>query len=257
MHIRRTFNRTVFLFFSFFVYSTTACADKTGNPYRLEVMDAASAHASAGYTIQVGAYSSKANAYRVIDRLQSHGIDAYCFSWENGLFKVRFGRFPTRDAAAERANRVYAEGAISDFLIVKTTFIETPGILELEPALREEIVETTRRFIGLPYRWGQMSATEGFDCSGLTMTVYRLNGLRLPRSSVGQWRTGTPVKQRHIKKGDLVFFLISGKNRVSHVGIYVGGGYFIHAPGKGKHIRTDSLSNNYFRTKYAGARTFF
>ena len=80
MHIRRTFNRTVFLFFSFFVYSTTACADKTGNPYRLEVMDAASAHASAGYTIQVGAYSSKANAYRVIDRLQSHGIDAYCFS---------------------------------------------------------------------------------------------------------------------------------------------------------------------------------
>ena len=69
-------------------------------------------------------------------------------------------------------------------------------------------------------------------------------------------KTGTPVPSGQLEKGDLVFFETSGRGRVSHVGIYTGEGRFIHAPGKNKQIRFDSLSSGYFRSRYAGARTY-
>ena len=88
------------------------------------------------------------------------------------------------------------------------------------------------------------------------MTVYRLNGLELPRNSRSQYQTGRPVPRNALEKGDLVFFATGSRNRVSHVGIYSGRGQFIHAPGKGKTIRTASLSSRYFQERYAGARRY-
>ncbi|MBT3185936.1 MAG: C40 family peptidase, partial [Nitrospina sp.] len=127
-----------------------------------------------------------------------------------------------------------------------------------EPAkngLRNEIVATARRFVGLPYQWGGTSAKSGFDCSGLVMAVYHLNGITLPRTSKEQFRIGKLLPQNDLAEGDLVFFDITGRNRVSHVGIYVGAGKFIHAPGRGKTIRTDSLSNTYYAPRYKGGRS--
>jgi len=117
-------------------------------------------------------------------------------------------------------------------------------------------VETAEGFIGLPYQWGGASAEEGFDCSGLTMAVYQLNGLSLPRSSQDQYTMGAPVERAGLAKGDLVFFATKGREKVSHVGVYVGDNRFIHAPGKGKSIRVDSLSDRYFTTRYVGARKY-
>jgi cell wall-associated NlpC family hydrolase len=117
-------------------------------------------------------------------------------------------------------------------------------------------VETARRFIGLPYQWGGSSLDDGFDCSGLTMAVYRINGLNLPRMSKEQYRAGIPIKKGQLKNGDLVFFATSRGKRVSHVGIYTGDNKFIHAPGKGRRICAASLSKKYFKTRYAGARTY-
>jgi len=88
------------------------------------------------------------------------------------------------------------------------------------------------------------------------MTAYHLNGLNLPRSSKGQYSTGTPVKRSWLLRGDLVFFAVSKGRKVSHVGIYTGNDQFIHAPGKGKRVRIDSLSSKYFKTRYVGARTY-
>ena len=99
--------------------------------------------------------------------------------------------------------------------------------------LREELVRSARSFLGVPYLWGGASLDTGFDCSGLTMTVYQLCGLDLPRTSREQYLAGNPVELSTLEKGDLVFFAPGG-DKISHVGIYAGNGQFIHAPEKGK-----------------------
>jgi len=87
------------------------------------------------------------------------------------------------------------------------------------------------------------------------LTAYRLNGLELPRSSGEQYRVGRPVPRAQLRPGDLVFFAISG-SRISHVGIYVGDGRFIHAPRRGKPVAVSRLDDNYYRKRYVGARTY-
>jgi len=82
-----------------------------------------------------------------------------------------------------------------------------------------------------------------------------LNGLDLPRMSRDQFRVGTPVDREELSVGDLVFFANTGEE-ISHVGVYVGGGRFIHAPGQGKNIREDSLSAEYYEKRFRGGRAY-
>jgi cell wall-associated NlpC family hydrolase len=171
------------------------------------------------------------------------------------LYKVRFERFQTRAAAKARAAEVKDRGYIQDFFIVQPPAV-AHGV-DSDNALRSGIVRTARRFIGTPYRWGGESARSGFDCSGLTMTVYRLNGLDLPRTSRSQFRAGRHTPRQALRAGDLVFFSTGNKKQVSHVGIFSGKGQFIHASGKGRKIQTASLNNRYFQTRYMGARQYF
>jgi hypothetical protein len=215
---------------------------------------AAPALPAIAYTIQVGAFSTTERAADYADLLASHGLDTYYFIDTDNLCKVRFERFDTKDAARRRARSLQAQGLIEAFYIVRPGPYGPAG--EAREFRQASLVDTARRFIGTPYRWGGASARSGFDCSGLTMTVYRLNGLELPRNSRSQYRSGRPVARDALQKGDLVFFATAGGGRVSHVGIYSGGGKFIHAPGKGKTIRTASLSSTYFRRRYMGARRY-
>ena len=188
-----------------------------------------------GYSIQAGAFSKAENAERLAETLQSGGLNATYFVAEKGLFKVQFGDFRSREEARERAEILHAVGVIDAYYIV------SPGEYAVarreqygDVYLREELIKTAGRFVGVPYLWGGASPEEGFDCSGLTEAVYRLNGLDLPRSSREQFEAGAPVEQNKLSKGDLVFFSTSGSGKISHVGIYTGGGQFIHAPRKGK-----------------------
>jgi cell wall-associated NlpC family hydrolase len=104
--------------------------------------------------------------------------------------------------------------------------------------------------------WGGSSSETGFDCSGLTMTVYQLNGFNLPRHSKEQYEFGIPVSRSELQKGDLVFFALDGKTKVSHVGIYVGDGKFIHAPSQGKKIQFESLYTPYFQKRFVGGKNY-
>jgi hypothetical protein len=214
--------------------------------------------AQLGYSVQVGAFANLDNAVRLSEALEGYGLDAYYFVHETGLYKVRFGDFPTKEAARRKAEHVRAAGIIDEYWIVSPAdyAVRKQRKYGGRIDLRSEIVGTAKRFIGTPYRWGGTSADEGFDCSGLTMVVYQLNGLKLPRSSRQQYRAGIPLGRNELLHGDLVFFATSGGRRISHVGIYVGKGRFIHAPGRGKRIRTDRLTRRYYKTRYMGARSY-
>jgi len=210
-----------------------------------------------GYCVQVGVFSRVENATHLVRRLQRLNIWAFYFKDSSGLYKVRFGNFPSRHSASKKAHYLKKRGIIADYYIVNPQPIaKLLSTQEGKTRLRNRIVSAAYSFVGLPYRWRGSSPAGGFDCSGLTMAVYRLNGLILPRSSYQQWMAGIPVSLRQLKKGDLVFFATSAPGKVSHVGIYVGKNKFIHAPGRGKKIEVESLNNPYFRRHFVGARRY-
>ena len=119
---------------------------------------------------------------------------------------------------------------------------------------RKRLVDTAMSYIGTPYRSGG-SSPRGFDCSGFAMFVYRRHGMRIDRTVSGQYQNGRQIDIRSAKAGDLVFFDITG-GRVSHVGIYIGGGEFVHAPSSGKTVRVDEISNPYWHERYFGAARY-
>ena len=108
-------------------------------------------------------------------------------------------------------------------------------------------------YIGVPYRWGGTTPS-GLDCSGLTQLVYKnAVGVNLPRTALEQSGEGSRVSVRELKPGDLVFFNTIGQN-ISHVGIYVGSGKFLHAPATGKRVRIDKIYNKFWAQSYVTAR---
>jgi len=107
------------------------------------------------------------------------------------------------------------------------------------------------KLLGTPYRYGG-SDPRGFDCSGLVQYSFRQAGVTLPRTSRDIFRSSKLVSPAERQPGDLVFFAISSKEKVSHVGIYSGENRFIHSPSSGKGVSYASLDNPYWRSKLIG-----
>lgn len=118
-------------------------------------------------------------------------------------------------------------------------------------AIGNQVASYAYNFLGRPYVFGA-SGPKAFDCSGLTRYVFAKFGVNLPHYTGSQYSMGASVSRDNLKPGDLVFFNTYGS--VSHVGIYVGRGDFIHAPSTGKSITISSLSESYYSKRYAGAR---
>ena len=118
----------------------------------------------------------------------------------------------------------------------------------------QESVSEAKKYLGRPYVW----AAEGpssFDCSGFTMYVMNVFGIKLPHQSGMQYNYGYSVSKDNLIPGDLVFFSSKRTSGVAHVGIYIGDGNFIHASsGSAKSVTISPLSANYYTTHYLGAR---
>ncbi len=206
-----------------------------------------------GFSIQAGAFADAAHAALLVQILAENGLVAFHYAGDDGLHRVRFGSFATRAEASERAQALRNERVIEDYYIVAPE----PGLFGRGDAgLRDRIVRSAMGFLGAPYRWGGPSAETGFDCSGLTMTAYRLNGLALPRASGEQYAAGRHVSRDELREADLVFFATGRDQRPSHVGLYLGQGRFVHAPGSGKVVRIDELSQGYYGQRFLGGRSY-
>ena len=109
------------------------------------------------------------------------------------------------------------------------------------------------RLRGVRYHYGGDRLATGFDCSGLIHYSYARAGVALPRTARSLSRLGRPVSDRHLARGDLLFFYERGLP-YGHVGLYIGHNRFIHAPSPGQRVREDSLHSTYWRRHLAGVR---
>lgn len=148
--------------------------------------------------------------------------------------------------------------------IFRCTGYEEPAAQEPayeEPAYEEpsydsgsssSIVSVAQNYLGVPYVWGGTSPS-GFDCSGFTQYVFRQCGYSINRTAAAQYSNGSYVSYDSLQSGDLVFFANTySASGITHVGIYIGGGQFIHAANGG--VKISSLSESYYSSRYYGAR---
>lgn len=132
----------------------------------------------------------------------------------------------------------------------------TPAATE-EPApadgtMGQRIVEIAKQYIGAPYVWGG-TTPRGFDCTGFVYFVYKTAGVPIPRDIGGQLAAGPRIDSNDLLPGDVVYFQNTYKAGLSHVGIYVGGGSFIHAVSFGVPVKIDPLWSSYYSAHYYGA----
>jgi murein DD-endopeptidase len=127
----------------------------------------------------------------------------------------------------------------------------TPPESAEPPVVHQPVLDIAVSELGTPYRYGG-STPRGFDCSGLVYFAYYKTGIRVPRSTMAQYRHARPVALNNLQPGDLVFFRTAHRS-VSHVGIYAGNARFIHAPSRGRVVSYDSLNDPYWKKRLVAA----
>jgi peptidoglycan DL-endopeptidase CwlO len=131
---------------------------------------------------------------------------------------------------------------------VGATAVTPEGATVVPPSQYSGVVGVAMSEVGTPYQWAGASPG-GFDCSGLVMYAYSKMGVSLPHSSYAMWNDGSSVPKDQLQPGDLVFF-----NGEGHVGIYIGGGEFVHAPHTGTTVQVSNLDSGSYASSYDGAR---
>jgi cell wall-associated NlpC family hydrolase len=130
---------------------------------------------------------------------------------------------------------------------------EKPSVIS-ESSASIDVVMVAMSLAETPYRYGGHSIETGFDCSSFVGHVYKNSvGIELPRSSQELSQVGKLLDRSQLQAGDLVFFNTQHRAN-SHVGIYVGEGKFVHAPRTGARIRVENMNENYWLSRYNGAR---
>jgi cell wall-associated NlpC family hydrolase len=146
------------------------------------------------------------------------------------------------------AQRQTQAQAAQDTVVGITAVAPESTTVVAPPSTHGGVVGIAMSQLGTPYVWGGASPG-GFDCSGLVMWAYAQVGVSLPHSTYADYAMGVPVSRDQLEPGDLVFF-----DGVGHVGIYIGGDEFIHAPHTGDVVKISSLDDPWYSAEYVGAR---
>ncbi|MEO8505665.1 MAG: NlpC/P60 family protein [Acidobacteriota bacterium] len=134
---------------------------------------------------------------------------------------------------------------------------EVPALLAPAPALPQltGIVAKAMEYLGVRYRLGGSNPDRGIDCANLIRLVFRAErGVDLPWSAAELFRQGVSIATGHLQPGDLVFFKNTYKRGISHVGLYIGQGRFVHAASRKHGVIVSPLSAPYYHSRFAGAR---
>ena len=116
------------------------------------------------------------------------------------------------------------------------------------------MVDRALSWLGVRYRFGGQDEKRGFDCAGFVRRVFSTMTVDLPRTAAAQYRQGCIVERDELQPGDLVFFRNTYKRGISHVGIYIGNGEFVHAASRRRAVTVDRLDSPYFDKRFAGGR---
>lgn len=127
---------------------------------------------------------------------------------------------------------------------------QAPGRVTLEPRIADEavggaIADVAMGMVGTRYLYGGTDPLQGFDCSGLVYYSYGQAGYQVPRTSRELFRAARKISVGEADPGDLMFF--QDQSKLSHVGIYLGDGRFVHAPANGQNVTVGSLDSHYYR----------
>lgn len=135
--------------------------------------------------------------------------------------------------------------------------LQRPVSFDSAPSI-DSVINRAYELLGTPYKFGGASVAQGFDCSSFLVYLFKTEAnIHLPRTTAAMHRsTAATVKRDALKPGDAVFFRGNGRGQVSHVGLYIGEGKFIHSPRTGKSVRIDSLANNYWNKNFTTAKRF-
>jgi cell wall-associated NlpC family hydrolase len=159
-------------------------------------------------------------------------------------------RLAAQQAAAAAARRARLSTATEEAASTPSAVADAsiPQAPPADAGRGAQVVAIAMQYLGTPYVWGAASPS-GFDCSGLTMYVFAQVGISLPHYAAAQYGMGVPVSRDQLQPGDLVFF-----HGLGHMGMYIGGGSFIHAPHTGDVVKISSLSEGYYTANWVGAR---
>jgi cell wall-associated NlpC family hydrolase len=121
---------------------------------------------------------------------------------------------------------------------------------------RKIVAQHAINSLGIQYKWGGQSPKTGFDCSGLIVYTHKKVNIIIPRTANAQFDNGRVINKEDLQIADLVFFQNHNADKINHVGIYIGKGTFIHAPGRNRQITYGNMNNPYFKKNYLGSRTY-
>lgn len=144
------------------------------------------------------------------------------------------------------------------FAVALTSMLALTGIVghterASAAASPDRIISSAKSLLGVPYRWGG-TTTRGFDCSGFIRYVFAKENVSLPRTANEMYKMGKPVSRSALRNGDLVFFKTARYASVTHAGVYIGNGKFIHSSSS-KGVSISNVNDRYYWGKrYVGAK---
>ena len=199
-------------------------------------------------------------------RLTGRGDDTTAVKEAASAFVEAYGTFDFRDCIPAMGRFLLANGAPADMRRALYPYNHSWAYVDrvlawaaaygyVDPtSIPARAVELARSKVGAPYVWGA-SGPDAFDCSGLVLWVYSRLGLEVPRTAQQQFEWAVPIEPSQIQPGDLVFYenTSSSPDRVTHVGVYVGGGMVVMATNGGDFVREVPLSDGYWSAHFAGA----